>query len=107
MNDRSKEKFLTSRVKLGFMIGAACHFCGMLIYLIISAFDQWGALMLFLIGFGQLLYMVPAVLFAWWRGADKEFLKGMAISAGLMLLINGTCFGVGIAWISVGGEIGG
>lgn len=97
----------TSGVKFGFAVGMACHIAGFVIFLLLSIISDLGALACYMIGFSQLIYMIPAVSLAYKRNANRGFIKGMWMSAGLVFLINGTCFGAGLAWISMNGPIGG
>ena len=46
------------------------------------------------IGITQLLWMVPAMLFARSRGCSADFLKGMGLNAVIVFLLNAACFGL-------------
>lgn len=47
---------------------------------------------LLFLGFGQLVYAVPAAALLWRRGRT-DTLKGLAIASGTVLLLNGLCTG--------------
>lgn len=53
------------------------------------------------IGVGQLLYIVPAVLWARRRGRTGV-VKGIVIAAALVFVLNAACWG-GVLWISTRG----
>ncbi|MFM1653865.1 hypothetical protein ACI7RC_17425 [Brevibacillus sp. B_LB10_24] len=54
----------------------------------------------FFIGVSQLIYLIPALIIALYKG-KKKMAAGMLIGAGVTFLINATCYGLvmgGMMW---------
>lgn len=98
VNPRSME----IEVKKGFFIGCLIHLVALPI-LMVTGFAGDAGIIFFFFGLVQLIYMIPAILFAKFREASSDYLKGMALSAALVFLLNAACFGIMVVGVAFGG----
>ncbi len=98
----SSETGRGAQIAIGFGIGAGLHlvFQGLFFALgstlVEQGTDPYGLtvlLPLFFIGGSQLVYVLPAVVIAYWR-RRPGIGQGLLLLAGLTFLINAACYGV-------------
>lgn len=103
MKDLEDEKANVDARK-GIFDGVLIHLIGIpTITGLIGAINSQGAVALMFIGAFQAFYLVPAMGIAWYRGSSRDFMKGMAITALVVFLLNAACFGLFAASVAFGG----
>ena len=80
-------------VGIGLLIGLLATIVGLILCAVLSVARGAGVVLYLGIGVGQALWMVPVCLHFKSRG-EIETVKGVLIVAGLVFLLNATCWGV-------------
>ncbi len=78
------------QVRKGLFVGILIHVVFIILLGVVEPF------LLFFIGVVQLGYVVPALVAAKFRSASGQFMKGLALTAVAVFLLNAACFGIGV-----------
>ncbi len=100
----SKDKKVNVDVRRGIFVGTLIHLVGIPTVIgVIGVIAHEGAVAILFIGLLQAFYLIPAMGIARHRGASRDFMKGMALTALIIFLLNATCFGLFAASLAFSG----
>lgn len=96
MRQRPQDK-ADSEFRKGIVAGLSLHLVASpVLFLFLALLGGEVAFFIMIFGFGvvQFLYFIPALVIVKRRGATRDFMKGLAMTAFIPFVLNAGCFGI-------------